>query len=718
MSATKFYHITSEALDETIRNNSLYFLYDNYEIYYDDPSGNRRKIVGTYIYPTESFRLNDGNPDTEILYIVAETCRMYIYDESGWICLNKEKFYYFEIPHVELTSYIDNETLFYTAICTDERIKSDSVIEYILDPSVYQYNEYLILSCICSDGEADITLKCENYTNIEGLLDENNLPTLFGRLLVHNGEPSTWSILNETSITTASVRWFNWNNNLIQITNYIVDKESVPQPEAYSGDVNSLLPQNTETEEYAFDGWDVLEAEDNTISYKLRYKNVDTLEVNWIDRGEIYHTEYYKSNERPPISTFVDNPEDIIDGDYICIFKEWEYKEDVDGNPIYESVYEKIPRRLTATWYNYNNEVIYEKIYLGSLVPDPDREFNNIQIIPENNSEYSYEFVKWNVEEIDSGVKYTPNYLSIKVVDIPLYFKNIDDSTIEVLSIKSNQDLPADTLFYGKDPVYPYEEEEEGYQHKFIGWNDIEIVKDENDIISHYQYIAKFMIGRICTATWYHSDNMKVLQTMEFLSINTPPYDNRYNGVRPKKDETDLCVYIFNGWKKETLENGDIHYIAQFEEVNKYLTVYYCYWKDIDGTTLYMTHFKKDESCPNADMYPYEDPSYTNDITGYRYEFKGWDTSMDSENKNVIYTASYNKIKLLNAIWLDEDLTELYRTTFVEGSAYPDAMNDYNGKRPVKEEDKTFIYIFNQWDRSFDDDGNVIYTALYIAIEK
>jgi hypothetical protein len=155
--------------------------------------------------------------------------------------------------------------------------------------------------------------------------------------------------------------------------------------------------------------------------------------------------------------------------------------------------------------------------------------------------------------------------------------------------------------------------------------------------------------------------------------------------------------YVFTGWDV-TFDDitGDVKVTAQWEKTR---TVTYV---DTDGTVHQKNVIGVDEGEPPAPK----------DLVKSGFIFDGWDREEDKDG-NVVYTARWKKIddpqpKSYWVTYVDED-GKIYiaKTTIDEGEKEPDAPKDMvkNG------------FVFDGWERTVDDEGNVTYTAKWKKAE-
>lgn len=138
-------------------------------------------------------------------------------------------------------------------------------------------------------------------------------------------------------------------------------------------------------------------------------------------------------------------------------------------------------------------------------------------------------------------------------------------------------------------------------------------------------------------------------------------------------------------------------------------------WLDANGNVIYE---KQAAECEKAPVFEGEFPQKPED-DDHTYEPNGWKEPVTDEDGNIIYEPDYivkdKEKKTLTVTWYDEDgETVLDRNTFKEGESEP----AYSGETPTKPEDENNTYVFNGWDKTVDEDGNVKYTAKYTAVPK
>lgn len=121
---------------------------------------------------------------------------------------------------------------------------------------------------------------------------------------------------------------------------------------------------------------------------------------------------------------------------------------------------------------------------------------------------------------------------------------------------------------------------------------------------------------------------------------------------------------------------------------NVYYTITF---KDYDGTVLQTSNVKKGET----PTYNKTNPSRNND-DNYSYTFNGWNPSIETVSKDMVYTATYLSTKnSYTVIWKNWDGTVLEIDYNVEYGMTP----IYNGATPTRQSNQNNNYVFNGWDK-------------------
>lgn len=152
--------LSSELNDLDFHAGTLIFCRDTGECYYDNLEGDR-VTVSQYIkfFATDSDRANCFDFETNILYIVNETNKLWVY-AGGWICLNPDidTSFYFDIENLEVPTGTTG------LVVTDSRIKTTCTGSFTPLPSIADL--FGSATVTCSNGSATIKLVNTNYPMI------------------------------------------------------------------------------------------------------------------------------------------------------------------------------------------------------------------------------------------------------------------------------------------------------------------------------------------------------------------------------------------------------------------------------------------------------------------------------------------------------------------------------------------------------------------------
>lgn len=154
--------LASEVDDRPIIPGSLLVCTDIGEMFFDNFDGERIKVANNVTYlAAESDRTGLLAPEVNMLYIVIETAKMYIYNTS-WVCLNPDAIQTFYVYNVECTAGSNS--------ITDSRVDSSCTARFIVDPSIYDlYNDDVTCTC----GEGTISMNNTGDYIMFGLIEVN-----------------------------------------------------------------------------------------------------------------------------------------------------------------------------------------------------------------------------------------------------------------------------------------------------------------------------------------------------------------------------------------------------------------------------------------------------------------------------------------------------------------------------------------------------------------
>ena len=144
--------------DQEIIPGSIIVCSDTGRVYHDTLDGERVPAAEAIeYYNTEAERLAELTPQAEVLYIVKENGKMYIFT-SNWVCLNKDTIF-FTIDNIEIPATGSS------VVINDERIKSISSIEFVPIPALVEIFNGCTVSTSVANGSVTISTNC-NYSMI------------------------------------------------------------------------------------------------------------------------------------------------------------------------------------------------------------------------------------------------------------------------------------------------------------------------------------------------------------------------------------------------------------------------------------------------------------------------------------------------------------------------------------------------------------------------
>lgn len=139
--------LASEVDSRSIISGSLLVCEDTGEMYFDVNSSERVAVAKDVTYlATEANRTGLLAPDSNMLYVVLESAKLYIYITS-WVCLNPDPVQTFYIYNVEAT--VGNSSV------SDSRVDNSCTARFIVDPSVYDLYSNNI-TCTCGNGSITV----------------------------------------------------------------------------------------------------------------------------------------------------------------------------------------------------------------------------------------------------------------------------------------------------------------------------------------------------------------------------------------------------------------------------------------------------------------------------------------------------------------------------------------------------------------------------------
>ena len=227
------------------------------------------------------------------------------------------------------------------------------------------------------------------------------------------------------------------------------------------------------------------------------------------------------------------------------------------------------------------------------------------------------------------------------------------------------------------EPTQPADPTREGYT--FGGW------ERSTDADGNVTYKAKWTPIEKITVT-YDPDNGQDKESTEI--------DRGSNEPAQKKDPYKEG-HKFLGWDRTQDENGNVTYKARWEKIP-------------EGESIVITYDKADGSDPEKTTIQRGDkePAQPEDPTREGYKFEGWERTQDEDGSNVTYTAKWTPIEKITI-------------THDPGNGEPvdkyiiDRGEDEHAQPADPTRDG---YTFTGWDRTIDENGNVIYKARWTPV--
>ena len=234
--------------------------------------------------------------------------------------------------------------------------------------------------------------------------------------------------------------------------------------------------------------------------------------------------------------------------------------------------------------------------------------------------------------------------------------------------------------------------------YTFVGWYDGDVLVNGNEgFESDTVLTAKFNINSY-TYKFIVEGTIVKEETLEYGSTISYPEE-------PTKEATAENSYVFSRWDNDatTLLKDEV-FNAVFESSKNTYT-----YKFVDDNNKVI----KEETLEYGSSIVYPENPEKEATAEYTYTFTGWDNDATVLTDNIVFKATYSKVKNQYTYkFLNEDGTVLKEET-VDYGTMPVAPSD-----PVKEATSEFEYEFIGWDKTISKvTGNVEYTAKYKEIE-
>ena len=158
--------LESELSSKAIIPGSIIICSDTGDMYHDTSDNERLRIARSISYfDTDADRVNCLIPESEVVYIVKSTGKIWIYSNS-WVCLNSSSsISYFSINNVEIPTGVIGVTI------SDDRITESCIATFNPIPALYDLATAsdVTTTCACSNGSITVITSC-NYPLIGTLM--------------------------------------------------------------------------------------------------------------------------------------------------------------------------------------------------------------------------------------------------------------------------------------------------------------------------------------------------------------------------------------------------------------------------------------------------------------------------------------------------------------------------------------------------------------------
>ena len=415
----------------------------------------------------------------------------------------------------------------------------------------------------------------------------------------------------EAPAETHTVTWVNYDGTELSVVSGVKAGEIV----SYSGETPAKNAD--EHYSYTFSGWDASEDQSGNIVYTAAYTaNGIPSTITWqYEDGTVLKTDSVPYGELPVYSGTV--PSKAPEGDRKFVFAGWSPAVTaVTGDAAYTAVFDKVLRRYTINWVNWDDTVLGTTTVTEGETPA----YTGETPIRPADIQYTYTFSGWTpaVGPAMADETYKAVFTS-ETVKYTVSWYDEDGTTL----------LGETKVPYGELPVYsgtPEKAEDDDFIYTFVGW-DPELASVQGDA----SYKAVFTRTAKLTVTWKNGDT--VLKT-EKIAPGTVP---KYTGEDPVKEDDEQYSYTFAGWDPEPAAvTEDTVFTAVFE---KTLHKYTITWVNYDGIVL------AEDKVTRGDMPEYTGSTptkpYDNDCS---YEFSGWAPELTAAMEDTTYTAQFTAV--------------------------------------------------------------------------
>ena len=550
---------------------------------------------------------------------------------------------------------------------------------------------------------------------------------------------ATYTATYSSTIRTYTVTWVNENGTVLETDNNVA-YGATPN---YDGET----PTKGATQQYtySFAGWSpAISKVTGDVTYTATYsETVIEYNITWIDgNGAILKTIAVPYGEIPVYSGETPTKEGNVQYTYTFNGKWSPEIVAVTESKAYTAQFDATLNKYTVVWKNYNGVVLETDTVEYGTVPT----YDGSDPIKEGNAQFSYTFNGWDkdVVAVTGPATYTAKFLevtnkytitfenwdgtelqsseveygktptfegqvpskpkdaqytytfngwspTIDVVTGAQTYKAIYTQTINTYTVTwKNEDgtqLEKDEeVPYGTTPSFdgttPTKFATAQYSYTFNGWTPT-VSKVTGDVTYTATYTATV---NTYTVTW-KNHNGDELEIDEEVPYGTKP---SYNGTTPTKASDAQYSYNFTGWNPNiddsTIVDGDLEFVAQFEQVTNAYTITYVNYDDSVLATYNVSYGVMPEYNGSTPAKP-SDAQYT-------YTFNGWSPAISIVTGNATYKAQYSKtLNTYTVTWKNSDGSVLETDENVPFGTTP----SYNGNTPTKAKDAQYTYTFNGW---------------------
>ena len=415
----------------------------------------------------------------------------------------------------------------------------------------------------------------------------------------------------EAPTETHTVTWVNYDGTELATASDVKAGETV----SYSGETPAKNAD--EHYSYTFSGWDAAEDQNGNIVYTATYTaNGIPSTITWkYEDGTVLKSESVPYGELPVYSGAV--PTKAPEGDRKFVFAGWSPDVTaVTGDAAYTAVFDKVLKRYTINWVNWDDTVLAVSTVTEGETPA----YTGETPIRPADVQYTYTFSGWTpaVGPAMADETYKAVFTS-EAVKYTVSWYDEDGTTL----------LEETQVPYGEVPTYPVmpeKAEDDDFIYTFAGWDP-----EPTSVTGDASYKAVFNKTAKLTVTWKNGDT--VLKT-EKVAPGTVP---EYTGEAPVKEDDEKYSYTFTGWDPEPAAvTEDTVFTAVFEQT---LHKYTITWVNYDGTVLDEQKVLQDEMPAYTGSAPTK--PYDND---YSYEFSGWTPELTAATEDKTYTAQFTAV--------------------------------------------------------------------------